>query len=50
MIGLHTTLYQINRVSVLKHITLTSQNCIDNTGNGFAHGKYITLTGLSLYL
>ena len=43
-------LYQINRASVLKHITLTSQNNIENIANGFVHGKYCTLTGLSLYL
>ena len=26
--------------------TLTSQNSIDNRGNGFVHGKYVILTGL----
>ena len=31
--GLYTKLYQINRASVLKHITLTSQNCKDSIGN-----------------
>ena len=50
ILGLYPKLYQINRASALKHITLTSQNFIDNTGNGFVHGKYIILTGLSLYL
>ena len=48
IICFYTKLYQINRASVLKHITLTSQNCIDNMRNGFVHGKYIILTGLSL--
>ena len=44
ILGLYSKLYQINRASVLKHITLTSQNCIENIGNGFVHGKYIILT------
>ena len=50
ILGLYPKLYQINRASVLKHITLTSQNCIDNIRNGFVHRNYIILTGLSLYL
>ena len=29
----YTKYNQINRASVLKHITLTSQHCIDNIGN-----------------
>ena len=29
-LGLYTKLYQINLASVLKHITLTSQNCIEH--------------------
>ena len=33
----------MNRASVLKHINLTSQNCIDNIGNGFVHEKYIEI-------
>ena len=37
ILGLYPKLYQINRASVLKHITLTIQNCIDNIGNGFVH-------------
>ena len=50
IIGLYSILYQINRASVLKHITLTIQNYIDHIGNGFVHRKYIILTGLSLNL
>ena len=50
MIDLSIRLYQINRYSVLKQITLTSQNCIDKIGNGFVHRKYTILTRLSLYL
>ena len=47
---IYAKLYYINRTSILKHITLTSQNCIDKIANGFVHEKYIILTGLSLYL
>ena len=36
--------------SILKHITLISQNSKGNIVKGFAHGKYIILTGLSLFL
>ena len=37
MLGLYLKFYQINRASVLKHVTLAIQNCIDNIGNGFVH-------------
>ena len=34
IIGLYSKLYQNNRASVLKHITLSNKNYIDNIGNG----------------
>ena len=40
---LFTKIYQ-------KLITLTSKNSIENKANGFVHGKYITISGLSLHL
>ena len=40
MICLFAKLYQINRASILKHITLTCQNCIDNITKGLVHGKH----------
>ena len=47
---LHTKLSQINRASILLHITLTSPNSIGNTANCVVHGKHIILTGLSFNL
>ena len=47
---IYKKLYQINRAPILKHISLTSQNSKGDIANGFVHGKYIILTGLSLYL
>ena len=38
---IYTKLYQINRASILKHNSLTSQNSKGYIANGFVHGKYI---------
>ena len=35
---------------ILKQITLTSQIGLYNKANGFVHGQFTMLTGLSLYL
>ena len=42
--------YQINWDSIPKPTTLTTTKCIQNISDGFVHGEYIVITGLSLHL